>query len=173
MRHRGGWVWLCQMPNFTSNVPFPLIFRDGDGRRRFPPFFFRCDRAVPFLLLFHLLSFSLSPFLSPHFPRPSGVPIVNRTEIWASASVSANANTQLILRRAKGRILARSQTFPSWAGSSKREPGTERSHRPIVLHLGFITSACGRYYGIPRAREIRICELVFIKSPTQLQENWE
>lgn len=57
-RADGGRVWLCQMPNFTSNAPFPLICRD-DGRRRFPRRFF----AVTELSFFYSYPLFLSfPF---------------------------------------------------------------------------------------------------------------
>lgn len=109
-----GWVWLCQMPNFTRDAPYPFIFRDDDGRRRFPSFFFLLWPSCLFYSYSFFLSFPL--FLSLSAVERS----FNRKSYGSLASASASANTQLILqRRAKGKILARSQTFPR----RKRESG--------------------------------------------------
>lgn len=103
-------AWLCQMPNFTSNAFFSLIFRDD--RHRFPSFFLLWPSCPFFNSYSFFLSFSLSLSVSAlSAVERSFCSLVNRSP--ASTSANANASAPLILReRAKDGILARSQMFP-------------------------------------------------------------
>lgn len=82
--------------------------------------FFCCDRAV---LFFYSYSFFLSFSLSLSVFALSAVERSFRRKSYgslASASASTNASAPLILGRAKGGVLARSQTFFSRTGRTKR-----------------------------------------------------
>lgn len=73
-------LWLCQMPNFTSNVSRSYFH----GRHRFPSSFF-APLSYPFFTFPFLLSFSFSLFLSLHFLlKWSGILIVNPAPVWSS-----------------------------------------------------------------------------------------
>lgn len=105
-------------------IPFPSHL---SWRRRPAPFSIVLFLLWPSCPLFTLIPSFLSFSLSLSVSALSAVErSFNRKSYGSLASASASANTQLILRRrAKGRILARSQTFPSRTGRAKREPETE------------------------------------------------
>lgn len=120
---KGGGLWLCQMPNFTSDAPSPtplsLLFHPSRRPAPFSTSFF----CLASCFFFYLCSFPFhSLSLSCHFSRSSGVSIVNPTVVSPSrmrARVRTRTNPA---RKGKGRNLGAESNVPR---EQKESAGTD------------------------------------------------